>query len=166
MPIPENTKKWAIGITLRSALLKAIEGKREINIIKHSLEARIVMYLDHNSPHYESIKIFFDLIEQSNQKIESFLREFIVVSQFQLVSSMDGLAKSSMLEGIYIGVEHAQGEKCPRCWQWDITEHEYKLCKRCQIILKISYLFILHNLYNSFTSEYFFYLIYYFFDIH
>ena len=39
---------WEQVLQVRSALLKAIEIQRELGLIKHSLEARLVVYVDHN----------------------------------------------------------------------------------------------------------------------
>ena len=37
--------------------------------------------------------------------------------------------------GLLVKAGHAEGVKCPRCWQWEVTDHEHGLCSRCQRIV-------------------------------
>ena len=58
------------------------------------------------------------------------MKEFVIVSHVMLANAQGDLVQSEM-PGIYIKVSKADGNKCPRCWQWDSTDHEYNLCSRC-----------------------------------
>jgi len=58
----------------------------------------------------------------------------LIVSQFDMVSKSDTLYASSV-PGLTVAVEHAQGEKCPRCWNWDTDYHADGLCDRCWQVL-------------------------------
>ena len=126
---------WEVLKNVRSALLKTIELQREKQIIKHSLEARVTIYLDPANEKFEELNNFFIALEDKGESIEDFLREFLIVSQFTIVSEVGNLELTEF-KGLYAGVEHAVGKKCPRCWQWDITSDPDDLCKRCQKIVK------------------------------
>jgi len=133
-------KEWAALKTIRSAILKAMEQLREKGIIRHSLEAHISVYFDKAIT--ESInRILGNLKTLENQ--ESFFKELMIVSRFDLMESLDRLNTvagqtlgQSELPGVYVLVQKAEGTKCPRCWQWDITEHAHGLCRRCQGIVQ------------------------------
>ena len=116
----------------RAALLKAIEAKREVGLIKHSLEARVTLYID---PEHETVQLFDDLFKNlKGQAPQDFLREFLIVSQVEIVSDKKGL-EATTLSGLYASVDTARGVKCPRCWQWEETKHADGLCKRCAAIV-------------------------------
>jgi len=115
-------------------MLKAIEGLREKGIIKHSLEAKVIAYFDPKVQGLDVIQDFFEDLEASGQSIESFFKEFVIVSQFVIAQSPEGLEKSEY-PGLFVKVEKATGEKCPRCWQWEIIDNKDNLCDRCQMIV-------------------------------
>ncbi len=133
--LAQQEGRWELLKSMRSALLKAIEEQREKGLIKHSLEARVTMYVDPKTDVAKMLEAFVKDLEQKGQSVENFFKEFLIVSQFIVVADKDDLAESG-LKGLFVKIEHAQGDKCPRCWQWEVTEHEDKLCSRCQDILK------------------------------
>jgi isoleucyl-tRNA synthetase len=126
---------WMVLKDMRSALLKAIELQREKQIIKHSLEAQVTIYLDPQAEYYEKIKNFFMVLEDKGEAVEDFLREFLIVSQCIITQDKTHLEETE-LQGLFARVEHAAGKKCPRCWQWDITNDPDDLCRRCQKIVR------------------------------
>jgi len=123
--------QWDIIKKIRSSVLKFIELERQKGLIKHSLESRIIIYIDFSKNEFHKIKQLINKID---------LKELFIVSQIlflddsQFRENQDKLNESEQ-EGLYIFVEKALGEKCPRCWQWDITDHEFNLCNRCYNIL-------------------------------
>lgn len=125
---------WQILKEMRSALLKAIELQREKQIIKHSLEAQVTMYLDPIAEYYQNIQRFFMAVEDKGESVEDFLREFLIVSQCTIVQDLTNLEETEY-KGLYARVEHAAGKKCPRCWQWDTVSDADDLCRRCQKVL-------------------------------
>lgn len=131
----ELQKQWDILKEVRSALLKALEIQRENDLIKHSLDAKILVYLDSSMKGYSDLIAFFDSLKETGQTKEAFMKEFMIVSQFVFESAQHHLAETSY-KGLYAWVEHADGTKCPRCWQWDITTDSDGLCNRCQSVLK------------------------------
>lgn len=127
-------QQWQVLKEIRGALLKAIEGLREQGIVKHSLEAKVIMYFDPAMPNYQLIQDFFHELARHSQTVENFFEEFVIVSQVDIAKNAAGLDESSY-KGLSVKVTHADGDKCPRCWKWSVTQHEHALCKRCKEIV-------------------------------
>ncbi len=126
---------WEILKNIRSALLKAIELQREKQIVKHSLEAQVTLYIDPAADFAEKINNFFMSMNEKGESTESFVKEFLIVSQITVQSDTTNLEETE-LKGLYARVEHAEGVKCPRCWQWDVTSDPDDLCNRCKTIVR------------------------------
>jgi isoleucyl-tRNA synthetase len=127
----ERAAQWRTLKDLRSAILKAIEGLREQGIVKHSLEARVQLFMD--GVLRKQLQSFFDAL--AGQTEQEFLKEFCIVSQLEVMPSAQDL-QASEHKNLFILVSQAQGDKCPRCWHWEVSMHEHKLCMRCQGVLK------------------------------
>lgn len=134
--IESMRKEWELILTLRDTLLKAIERKREMGLIKHPLEASIFLSLDRMNPVFEQLLQSVQK-EQSLQgkTLEDFFKELMVVSQVHLVDETTKLTEFD--KGVFVEIAQAEGEKCPRCWHYEKTEHELKLCQRCQRIIDL-----------------------------
>ncbi|MGB8367510.1 MAG: isoleucine--tRNA ligase, partial [Candidatus Babeliales bacterium] len=117
---PEQESIWHLLKKIRSALLKAIELKREKGLIKDSLEVKLVVYFDPTAPFAQLLDTFFSELEDSHESVEEFFKEFLIVSNFDTVTGTNDLQESE-LKGLWVNVEKAPGEKCSRCWQWDTT---------------------------------------------
>ncbi len=124
---------WNVIKDVRSALLKAIEAKREVGLIKHSLEARVTVWFDLERDPLQHIGQF--LSELEHQTAPEFLRELLIVSQVACLEQRETLTETTM-PGVYAAVDRAFGTKCPRCWQWDECPGKQGLCRRCELILK------------------------------
>ncbi len=134
----QQKERWDLLKAIRSAILKSIEQKRAASIIKHSLEAHVFINFDNLDAEKKKILTsFFNELEQSGQDAVAFLKEFTIVSQFTIKQNTEGL-EESIMPGLYIFVDGASGHKCPRCWQWELSEHEHNLCSRCQRVLSES----------------------------
>lgn len=103
-------------------------------MIKHSLEAHVTVHFTFEAEHQAILNAFSDELDKSGQDLASFLKEFVIVSEFVLAQTEEGLTESTM-PGIYAAVKRATGDKCPRCWHWQETSHANKLCGRCQRVL-------------------------------
>jgi isoleucyl-tRNA synthetase len=125
---------WDALKNIRSAILKAIELQREKNIIKHPLEAHVTVYFDLDAPAMNAVKELYQRCDASGQDVIVFFKEFLIVSQFTIAPSVAELAPSEY-PGLSVGVAHATGDKCPRCWQWGESAYEHKLCERCAKIV-------------------------------
>ena len=130
----EYHERWQMLKAMRNAVLKAIELQRETGIIKHSLEAQVTLHVAGDAPFLQTFNALLIDLENTIQKATSFFEEFFIVSQVMLVTSSDDLAESEM-PGLFISVKKANGDKCPRCWQWKETKHPDKLCQRCAEIV-------------------------------
>ncbi len=127
--------QWQQLKALRSIVLKAIEREREKEVIKHSLEAQVQLFIDMTKSDYAPLKDLFEEFKHRGQTVDKFFKEFLIVSQFTLQRDKEGLQPTEA-ESVYVLVSHAQGEKCPRCWQWDVAAHPDHLCHRCQHVLE------------------------------
>ncbi len=132
--IGNRNPQWQFLKSLRSTVLKALESLRADKIIKQSLEARVTLFLDTNNQDVALLESLFARAIQNGQSREEFLKELFIVSQVTLAATKTDL-ESTALDGVFLSVSKAEGTKCPRCWQWDITEHIHGLCKRCQKVL-------------------------------
>jgi isoleucyl-tRNA synthetase len=127
---------WQLLKEIRSALLKAIELQREKGIVKHSLEAQVTLYIDPQAEYYPQLNTFFLALADKGEAVEEFLKEFLIVSQCTVSQSTQNLEETEQ-KGLFARVEHAAGMKCPRCWQWDISNDPDHLCRRCHKIVRI-----------------------------
>jgi isoleucyl-tRNA synthetase len=117
---------------MRPELLKAIEVKREVGLVKHSLEAKVTIYIDESHEQGKALKDFMKYVGE-REDVGRFFKDFIIVSQVEFATKPQGLEKT--LDWLHVKVDHADGTKCPRCWQWDTTDHGDGLCARCQKVL-------------------------------
>jgi isoleucyl-tRNA synthetase len=133
---------WSNLEIMRDVILKSIERVRETGLVKHSLEARISIFIDEKSPEGSLILKFLESIDPSihpmgtrDEREVKFIKDFCIVSQCEIKSLPDGLDKTD-LDWLYVKVTHADGTKCPRCWQWEVTNDQEGLCARCRGVLK------------------------------
>lgn len=144
----ENEEKgkecqWEALRIIRSSVLKAIEKLREKSIVKHSLEAKVTLAMNRSQEAMQPVLQLFNDVERTGQNKEQFLKEYFIVSACDIVDydevedteeeleECDACVSSD--EGLLVKADHADGNKCPRCWQWEITDHEHGICARCQI---------------------------------
>ena len=105
-----DTAKWEQLKELRSVVLKAIEGERERGVIKHSLEAQVRITVPEFAAQFD----------------EQFFKEFFIVSQVVITRGFE----------LQVEARHAEGDKCPRCWNWDTVIDARGLCRRCSALVK------------------------------
>lgn len=112
-------EKWGRVRSLRESVLKTLEEARTAKTIGSSLEAKVI----------------FKTSGTDNKK---FIQENLSVMAEICIVSETVLTDGG--ENIEVAVEHADGEKCPRCWQWkkDIgSDAKYAdVCVRCAEVLK------------------------------
>ncbi|NQT89634.1 MAG: isoleucine--tRNA ligase [Candidatus Omnitrophica bacterium] len=117
--------KWQGFIEIRDAVLKVLELKRGSGIIGSSLEAKVIIYT-------ESDEIYASLKDYEQQ-----LSALFIVSQALLLKEKapaDALG-SEDLSGVFVKVDKADGEKCPRCWNYSPSVTK-DVCQRCQEALR------------------------------
>lgn len=113
-------EKWNKIRQIREDVQKALEETRQKGVIGSSLEAKVIF-------------------KTNDEKTKAFLQENASLwSEIFIVSCVEVLAGALPLE---ITVEHAEGQKCARCWQWKKevgTEGRAHsdLCDRCEEVLQ------------------------------
>ena len=113
-------EKWNKIRQIREDVQKALEETRQKGIIGSSLEAKVVF-------------------KTNDAKTKAFLQENASLwSEIFIVSCVEITDGSMPLE---VAVEHAEGQKCARCWQWkkevgaEGRAHS-DLCDRCVEVLQ------------------------------
>jgi len=119
---------------LRAAVLKFIEEQRTAGLVKHSLEAKVTLYFDKEHPQY---KILGEFLEQFNPEwdVVRFLRDWFIISQLEFAETSTGLTQVAGSSWVFVKAQHALGNKCPRCWQWEEANQPEQLCQRCSRVL-------------------------------
>lgn len=145
-------EQWQALRKFRSIVLKAIEKLRKEGTIKHSLEAKVTIKMNTAHESAQSIMQLFTEVEKYGQTKEQFLKEYFIVSQCLVdevedtqdyededVLDEEGYSEFSdcftVDSGLLVKAGHADGIKCPRCWQWEVTDHQHGLCTRCQSVV-------------------------------
>ncbi|MBC2851427.1 isoleucine--tRNA ligase [Cetobacterium sp. 8H] len=118
--------KWEEIGKIRKDVNKVLELARqgENKIIGNSLDAKVILNTTD-----ETLKKF--LVENRD-----LLEEAFIVSQLEVVDSKEEtFVKGEEQEALYIRVEHADGEKCERCWKYSTelgsNEEHPTVCPRC-----------------------------------
>lgn len=121
---------WDQIIKIRGEVTKALEEARVKKLIGHPLDAFVTLSLNEG---------LYDVLAP----YEADLRSIFIVSGFKLLKAtpLNDAYESPELEGTFILVESASGEKCERCWMYDESvggnnEHP-TVCGRCCGALEI-----------------------------
>jgi len=120
-----NDDFWDELLKVRGEVNKVIEQARADKRVGGSLEAAVTLYADD--------KLAADLRSLGNE-----LRFVLLTSGARvapLADADDSAQASELLKGLKIGLEKAEGDKCPRCWHYttDVgqnAEHS-EICGRC-----------------------------------
>lgn len=142
-------EQWQALLHIRSQVLKTLEQLRKRGIIKHSLESGVTIIMNTKNKNMKLVQELLQEIEALGQKKEDFLKEFFIVSACEIVEQdeyeheveieeCDDLECEVLADDeqtLVVKGEHAPGSKCPRCWQWEVTNHKDGLCARCQKVV-------------------------------
>ena len=112
---------------MREEIAKALEQARNAKLIGHSLDARVELEIPEGE--WRELLLAY----------QAELPALCIVSQVELVPSVeDGLAAETV-PGLKIRVAKALGAKCERCWNYSETvgkDSQYPdVCERCAGIL-------------------------------
>ena len=117
---------WAFVATVKNAVNKAIESKRNAGEVGGSLAAEITLFCS-------------DSVKDKLAKIESELR-FVLISSSVVLRSLDDMpedVESTDVEGLQVRVTKTEHLKCARCWHHVESVGQNKehpeLCHRCVI---------------------------------
>jgi isoleucyl-tRNA synthetase len=114
---------WEKLLVVRTEVLRALEAARNAKTISGALEAKVVL---------SAAKDLAPMLEQ----YKSWLPALFIVSQVELAAAAPADAqKSESLPGFSVAVQHADGTKCERCWNYSphVGENaDYPtVCERC-----------------------------------
>jgi isoleucyl-tRNA synthetase len=126
----ELEKVWDQFLEVRLDVSKALELARADKVIGSSLEAKVKLYLP-------------EPLAQSMEHFRANLTTLFIVSQVEIYSGKeapDNAVSGERVSGLKTLVERAGGEKCERCWNYDLSvkqdqEHP-TLCKRCAGVVR------------------------------
>ncbi|WP_200673007.1 isoleucine--tRNA ligase [Persephonella atlantica] len=112
-------------LTVREVVLKGLEEARKSDIIRHPYEAKVVLSLPEK---------YRKIVEE---RID-WIKFFFTVSQVEMGESREGDVVVEDENGIKVAVRKADGEKCPRCWIYDVSVGKggQPVCDRCMEQLK------------------------------
>lgn len=117
----EVEDKWDRIREIRGAVLKSLEEARQQGLIGAPLEAKIIF-------------------NSNDAETKAFLKETLPLWPEVAIVSQTEISEEEGQEKLGVKVEHAEGQKCPRCWQWrkDIGQNgKYSdLCGRCAKVLE------------------------------
>lgn len=114
-------EKWQKFMAVRDDVYKALEVARNEKVIGKSLDAKVTISQPEN----------LDLDE-----IRGSLAQFFIVSQVEVVDTLEG---GTSYDHVNVKVEHAEGERCNRCWNYStadsIVSGEDDICPRCREVV-------------------------------
>lgn len=118
-------EKWNKLMKLRDDVNRALEVARNEKVIGKSLEAKVIIGDNDNFKPSEFLQQFSDL------------EQLFITSQVEVASNVEG---GTAYQYGDIRIEHAEGEKCERCWNYStelgsVGELDH-LCPRCQEVVK------------------------------
>ncbi len=121
----ELAERWDLLLKVREAVSRALEDARERKMLGTSLEAAVDLYPGK-----------FDRLLRDYADL---LPSLFIVSQVELHAPDAPVPETAIasreLEGIWVRIRRAQGEKCQRCWSYSPRvgqdEEHPGLCERC-----------------------------------
>ncbi|MEW5761672.1 MAG: isoleucine--tRNA ligase [Bacillota bacterium] len=126
---PELEVRWERLLAVRDQVLQALEPLRREKVIRDSLEAEVKLFAGSD---------LYRLLDAYRQELPA----VFIVSAVEVLPLKDAgpEAVATGLEGLYLALGRAAGEKCPRCWVYSArigTDREYpEVCPRCAGVLR------------------------------
>ncbi|MBE1299352.1 MAG: isoleucine--tRNA ligase [Alteromonadaceae bacterium] len=119
-----SDEDWAQVLAVKTEVNKLLEQARKEKTLGSSLEAKVTLYAS-------------EKINAVLSKLEDELR-FVFITSLADVTLVDAAPEGAVateVEGLWLGVEKAPGEKCTRCWHYreDVGSNDAhpELCTRC-----------------------------------
>jgi isoleucyl-tRNA synthetase len=122
-------ERWESILLLRGEVSKALEEARTQKTIGHALDAAVTL----------SMPEALSAVVKPNADE---LRTVFIVSDVEIVAegSLSDAYQSTKVPGLSIGARPAPGEKCERCWIYDLSvgkdEQHRTICSRCLEVLR------------------------------
>lgn len=119
----DHAKRWDHFMEIRNMVGLYLEQARRLKIIGHSLEGRLIIRCAQKE---------YDLLSTI---ADGSLSELFIVSQIEIILDKE----ISTIQDMRFGVVRADGQKCERCWKFDVQVGQSKdhpaLCPRCASVL-------------------------------
>ncbi|HIK35668.1 MAG TPA: isoleucine--tRNA ligase [Thermosynechococcus sp. M98_K2018_005] len=137
---PRLASEWQRLRQLRLEVNKVLEQARAEKLIGASLEAKVWLYVA-DLEWRDRLAEMNPSDALSGNGVDE-LRYLFLVSQVELTPQQERVDVPYVLEaeGLWIGVGHAKGEKCVRCWNYSESVGQSalhpQLCDRCQAALQ------------------------------
>ncbi len=118
--------RWQKILALRTEVARVLEGARQAKTIGHPLDAQVELAMP---PAWSD----------AFQGQEELLRTVLIVSGVSFVdrdrNDLSAFVEGAEIEGLWIRVSPAEGEKCQRCWVRAKTVGQFDahptICHRC-----------------------------------
>src|SRR5699024_2785476 len=114
-------EKWAQIMAVRDDVYKELEVARNEKVIGKSLDAKVTLTLPEGL---------------DKDSINSEFTQLFIVSQVEIVDELDD---GTVYANSTVKVEHADGEKCARCWNYKTDENlvtgKDDICDRCRSVV-------------------------------
>jgi isoleucyl-tRNA synthetase len=135
---PKLAVKWDRVFAERGEVLKALEQARVAGLIGHSLDARVTLH-SQNGNQDSPLR---GMVDAGRKKLE----DVLIVSQAELSSELIPRTnepvsshRGELLDAVIV-VAKAEGNKCERCWKYDVdvgkdADHP-TVCPRCVEVLR------------------------------
>ncbi|MCW7752886.1 isoleucine--tRNA ligase [Desulfobotulus sp. H1] len=121
-------RRWEGLSRIRSEVLRVLEVARREKIIGHPLDAEVILSAE-GEPRA--------LLEGFNRDL---LQNVFIVSEVTIKETREGLTQAVDMEGLFVGVGKAAGEKCVRCWVRNSSVGSFddhpEICSRCRTSLE------------------------------
>ena len=137
----ELAQRWESILLLRGEVTKALEEGRTQKIIGHALDAAVTLSMPESlstavNPNADELRTVF-IVSQVDIVAEGSLP---VRLASQSAAARSELFQSTKVPGLAIHVGPAAGEKCERCWIYDLSvgqdEQHPTICARCLGVLR------------------------------
>ncbi|MFN3360605.1 MAG: isoleucine--tRNA ligase [Pseudanabaenaceae cyanobacterium] len=116
-------ERWEKLRQVRSEVNKVLEEARNAKMIGASLEAKVLLQV-------HDVKL-----KELLASVAADLRYLFITSQVYLVDAMPPVPHQLQTDELTIGVDHAEGQKCARCWNYSVKVGTFPqhpaLCERC-----------------------------------
>jgi isoleucyl-tRNA synthetase len=137
---PAEQKKWSALFKFRQAIMPELEKARQSKLIGKTLEARLSWFLEAEKVP-QALNVQSDLQEilaVSQVVVYPANRDRVLFSARLLFNPINNLPTdiaTDLVTGQGVIIEHADGQKCERCWHWETdigknVEHP-TICGRC-----------------------------------
>lgn len=136
---PQAQKEMEHILTVRTAVLEALERVRQTKQLKSALEARVEIIMPREGPVTDTLR------RESDTLAEMFIVSDVVLGDAALGDHPWSYADQELSIGderLLVRIRPSNGAKCPRCWKWTAApiqstdSNHSSLCGRCHGVVQ------------------------------